>query len=165
MHTRMILLLLAIALQQASAQDKPDFSVTLSTDTVLMGNYFELAFKLENERGDQFEPPDFKEFRVVGGPNQSSSFSIVNGEVSRSSSISYFLAPKTEGSFFIGPASIKAGEAILETPPVEVIVLPNPDGILQNPYQEELRQWPFSKEPLPQPDTPNVKKKRKTYRM
>ena len=47
-----------------------------------------------NKDGDDFEPPGFENFSVVGGPSQSINNSWVNGVRSFSKTYSYFLAPK-----------------------------------------------------------------------
>jgi len=114
------------------------FRVEVSTDTVLLGNYFELKFTVENARGS-FVPPDFSGFELVGGPNQASSFSMINGVVTNSSSYTYYLEPLHEGLLYIEPASIDIDGKIMETPNLEIVVLPNPDGIIENPHQ--LRQF------------------------
>ncbi len=99
-----------------------------------MGNYFQIQFILENANGTDFQAPELKQdFDIISGPSHSMFTTIVNGTVSQQTVISYFLAPKTEGLFYIGPASIRAGDKVLETEPVEVLVVPNPDGIKQSP--------------------------------
>jgi hypothetical protein len=121
-------------LATATAQDKPvKFTVQVSTDSILMGNYFEVKFTLENANGQNFEAPDFNDhFKVVSGPNHSTSMSIVNGNMTQSMTITYYLEPKDVGAFYILPASVQAGDKTLETSPMEVLVVPNPDGIRQN---------------------------------
>ncbi len=118
----------------ATAQDKPvKFTVQVSTDSILMGNYFEVKFTLENANGQNFEAPDFNDhFKVVSGPNFSTSMSMVNGDMTQSMTITYYLEPRDIGSFYILPASVVASGETLETAPLEVLVVPNPDGIKQN---------------------------------
>ena len=50
-----------------------------------------------NKNGDNFTAPNFSDFRVVGGPNQSISNSWVNGKRSFSKTFTYFLSPKKKG--------------------------------------------------------------------
>jgi len=73
-----------------------------------------------NQDGDNFNPPDFNNFLVVGGPNQSVSHSWVNGVRSFAKTYSYFLAPKKTGSFSIGQATIEIGGETYKTSPVTV---------------------------------------------
>lgn len=128
------------------AQDKPvKFAVTVSTDSILMDNYFEVKFVLENADGQNFEAPDFHEhFNVISGPNFSTSMSIVNGDVTQSMTITYFLEPKDIGSYYIMPASVKAKGEILETAPLEVLVVPNPDGVKQAPPRNSMQSFQFN---------------------
>jgi hypothetical protein len=106
-----------------------------------MNNYFTVSFTLENAEGANFMPPAFDEFEVASGPNTSSSMSIMNGQVSQKVTYTYYLRPRDIGNYFIEPASIESDEGVLETLPREVIVLPNPDGIIQQPQQ---RTQPFN---------------------
>jgi len=68
-----------------------------------------------NTDGDDFEPPSFENFTVVGGPSQSINNSWINGVRSFSKSYSYFLAPKKRGEFTIGQATIKINGEIYKT--------------------------------------------------
>lgn len=168
-------LMFCFALQ--AQEKKPKFTLEISTDSVLMGNYFEVKFTLENANGRNFYPPSFEQFNVVGGPNQSSNFSMMNGEVTQSISYSYYLEPKEIGQYWIEPASIEADENILETIPAEILVVPNPDGIKQYPQQREQRRLFFDDffsrprtepQPIPKKETPKQqpkKKKRKTIKI
>lgn len=142
--TMLLFLLVFTAGAMIQAQDKPvKFTAEVSTDSILMGNYFEVKFTLENANGQNFEAPDFSEnFNVKSGPNFSSSFSMVNGDMTQSQTITYYLEPRDIGSFYILPASVKAGDEVLETVPLEVLVVPNPDGIQQTP-PNQMQQFQF----------------------
>ena len=75
-----------------------------------------------NENGDNFTPPDFKGFLVVGGPNQSLSNSWINGKRSFSKTYSYFLSPQFKGKIKIPQASVTISGDIYKTSPVIVEV-------------------------------------------
>ena len=75
-----------------------------------------------NEDGDDFEPPGFENFSVVGGPSQSINNSWVNGVRSFSKTYSYFLAPKKRGQFTIEQATIKIDGEVYKTLPVKISV-------------------------------------------
>jgi len=75
-----------------------------------------------NKDGDDFEPPNFENFTVVGGPSQSISNSWVNGVRSFSKSYSFFLAPKKRGKFTIGQATIKIEGETYKTLPINITV-------------------------------------------
>lgn len=165
----------ALCITLMAQEESPKFTMEISTDSILMDNYFEVKFTLENASGRNFYPPSFDGFNIIGGPNQSTSMSIVNGDMTQSVSYSYYLEPKDIGQFWIEPASIEAGENVLETTAIEVFVVPNPDGVKQYPQQREQRRLFFDDffsrprvELQPIPKNKKVepkKKKRKTVRI
>jgi hypothetical protein len=177
MKPKLILFLMGfLFVGMLSAQENAKFSVSISTDSILLGNYFVVTFTLENAEGNEFAPPVFKEFNVISGPNTSSSFSMMNGEVNQSVSYSYYLEPKDIGSYFIEAASIQIEDKVLETDVVEVNVFPNPDGIKQDPQSPFQQRFEFKMDDFfsfPEPgqrNTPKAapkkkKKKRKTYKI
>lgn len=75
-----------------------------------------------NQDGDNFNPPSFENFTVVGGPNQSVSHSWINGEKTYSKTYSYYLAPKGRGTFRIGQAEITIDGEIYKTMPLQIEV-------------------------------------------
>ncbi len=145
------------------AQQNANFRMEVSSDSILLGNYFEVNFILENVSGSQFEPPSFNGFRVIGGPNQSSSFSMVNGKVSQSMSYSYYLEPEDIGMYYIDPASVNVGDQILETRPKKITVLVNPDEIYQPPQIGERED--LTPPQMTTPKAKKPKKKRKVYKL
>jgi len=118
------------------------FRVEVSTDSILIGNYFEVRFTIENAAGD-FEAPEFDGFDVLVGPNTSSSFSMINGKVTQQASYSYMIRPVREGLLYIEPAYFKSGETVLETEPIQIGVHPNPGGIEDNKTFIEGQHNPF----------------------
>lgn len=75
-----------------------------------------------NQDGDNFNPPAFSDFTVVGGPNQSVSNSWINGKRSYSKTYSFFLAPTKRGKFTIGQAEITIDGERYKTVPIDVEV-------------------------------------------
>lgn len=114
------------------------FKVEVSSDSVLMGNTFEVRFTIENAGGD-FKAPDFEGFDVISGPNTSSSFSMVNGNVTQKASYTYRLRPEREGKLYIQPATFKTKNNTLETEPLIVFIYPNPDGVMDHGNFDEDR--------------------------
>ena len=114
-----------------------DFTVSLSNDTLLLGNYLEVKFEINNGNG-KFMAPDFAGWNVVSGPNTASSYSIINGEVNQRSSYTYYLEAPNDGEFIIDAAKLNTTEKEYKTPVVRVVVLDNPNGIRQHPkYKSE----------------------------
>jgi len=75
-----------------------------------------------NRDGDNFNPPSFEGFRVVGGPNQAISNSYINRKRSYSKTYSYFLAPLSRGKFTLGQATIEIDGETYKTLPIRVEV-------------------------------------------
>ena len=65
-----------------------------------------------NENGDNFVSPAFTNFLVVSGPQQSVNRSWVNGVSSFSKTYTYFLTPKSKGTFILGQAEITINEEV-----------------------------------------------------
>ncbi|HMQ05752.1 MAG TPA: BatD family protein [Saprospiraceae bacterium] len=107
-----------------SAQERY-IRIDISSDTILLGNVCEIKFSAVNI-GGKFEAPDMKELAVVGGPNVASSMQFVNGQMTQSISYTYIIKPENTGSFFVGSAYFVNQENTFETPPFELIVIPNP---------------------------------------
>lgn len=107
------------------------FYAQIGNSSVPMGQAVEVAFTLENANLRGFTPPAFKDFQVVGGPNQSSSTSFVNGVRSSSFSISYYITPKHEGTCIIEAASAKTDNSIYNSAILKIVATkgaaaPNP---------------------------------------
>ncbi|TKC06303.1 BatD family protein [Pedobacter frigoris] len=89
------------------ANDPIKITATVSKNPVGTGEQFEVSFTV-NGNIEKFSPPDFRGFQVLGGPNQSSSVTSINGNTSMSMSLSYVLVAERTGDYTIGPAIIQA---------------------------------------------------------
>lgn len=130
------------------------FKVAVSSDTILMNNVFQVRFTIENGEGE-FEAPAFAEFDIISGPNVSSSMSIINGDMEKTESYSYYLKPRSPGKYYIEEGYVVDGESMMETKPLTIIVEDNPDGI-----QQEIGE--FKEMDLFNWGAPNKAKKKKT---
>lgn len=83
-------------------------AASVSRNPVGVGQQFEVSFTI-NANASGFQPPSFAGFDVYSGPNESSSVEFSNGNVSQSITFSYILAPKKEGTYTIGSATVQAG--------------------------------------------------------
>jgi hypothetical protein len=95
------------------------FYAQVNSKVVQVGQMFELTFVI-NAAASDFTPPNFKDFDIASGPNQSSSVQIINGQMSQSISLSYLLIPKREGKLVISAASINSNGHKLESNPITV---------------------------------------------
>ena len=75
-----------------------------------------------NQDGDNFKPPSFEGFTVIGGPNQAVSRQWVNGKSSFSKSFSYVLQPTKRGNLSIGQAEITVNGEVYKSPSVPIQV-------------------------------------------
>lgn len=108
---------------QASTAQEIIFRATVNKNRVALNETFQITFTLENADGKNFTPPPFTDFYKLGGPNQSTSMQFINGNMSRSISFSYFLQPKSEGTFTISPATIEVQGRTLKTNSVTIEVV------------------------------------------
>ncbi|MBC7438989.1 MAG: protein BatD, partial [Flavobacterium sp.] len=75
-----------------------------------------------NADGDNFAPPTFDGFRVVGGPFQQMSQQWINGRGSFSKAYSYILLPSQKGILTIKQASVEINGQVYKTIPVKINV-------------------------------------------
>ncbi len=120
------------------AQEKT-FTVSLSTDSVLIGNVVQVEFRLQNVDGE-FVAPVFEKMDIIAGPNVSSSYSMINGATNQSKTYTYILKPSMEGSFYIPPAYLQDKDQSLETEAIKIDVYPNPNNIINEWPQESMMQ-------------------------
>ena len=113
------ILILALNSLFLSAQVKFDASV--SKTKLGLNERLRVDFVM-NQNGDNFSPPDFENFQIIGGPNQSIKTSYVNGERSFSKTYSYFLQPLKKGSIRIKQASVEIDGELYKSLPIEVLI-------------------------------------------
>jgi hypothetical protein len=111
------ILFLVLATSMASAQVK--FEAKVSKKKLGVNERLRIDFEM-NKDGDNFIPPSFNGFTVVGGPNTSVSNSWANGKRSYAKTYSYFLAPKKRGKFTIKQAKIEIGGETYKTFPITI---------------------------------------------
>ncbi|WP_347373563.1 BatD family protein [Aequorivita sp. Q41] len=121
MKTKNFLFLLGFVLCSITATAQVQFDAKVSKKRLGINERMRVDFEM-NQDGDNFRPPSFENFKVVGGPNQSISNSWINGKRSFSKTYSYFLAPQTRGKVTIGQATIEVSGETYKTLPVEVEV-------------------------------------------
>lgn len=102
-------------------QAQVTFVAKVSKSTLGINERLRVNFEM-NEDGDNFVPPTFSGFKVVGGPNQSISNSWINGKRSYSKTYSYYLTPKSKGNFVIKQGKIEIDGEIYKTNPIEIVV-------------------------------------------
>jgi len=110
---------LLLCFNQSMAQ--VSFQTKVSKNRLGLNERLRVSFEM-NQNGDNFTPPSFNGFTVVGGPNQSVSNSWVNGVRSFSKSYTYFLTPTRKGKITIAHAAIEIDGEVYKTTPVQIEV-------------------------------------------
>ena len=122
MKFRLYIFFVLAVISNINAQDNAvTFEAVLTKKSLGINENLRVDFKM-NKDGDNFTPPSFKGFTVVGGPNQSVSNMWVNGKRTFSKTYSYFLSPIKKGSLTIGQATIEIENNIYKTLPVKISV-------------------------------------------
>lgn len=117
MYKKIIIIILTwCSVLQIEAQN---FVAQVSKNKVAVGEVFQIAFTLNGASGS-IAYPNLKDFDIYSGPNQSQSISMVNGNMSQSTTISLFIAAKKEGKFTIGAAVATVGSQKYDTKPIVI---------------------------------------------
>jgi len=111
--------LLLLSFQGLFAQVQ--FEAKVSKTTLGLNERLRIDFQM-NDDGDNFTPPSFDGFRVVGGPSQQVSQSWVNGRSSFNKAYSYYLLPTQKGALVIKQASVEINGQIYKTNPIKINV-------------------------------------------
>lgn len=103
-------------------QGQVSFEAKVSKKRLGLNERLRIDFEM-NENGDNFNPPNFINFHVVSGPQQSVSRSWVNGVQSFSKTYTYFLTPKKKGKIVLGQAEVNINGEIYKTSPIEIEII------------------------------------------
>ena len=128
-NTLLLIFLFALGFQ---LQAQVTFQTKVSKNRMGINERLKVSFEM-NQNGDNFTPPNFEGFRVVGGPNQSTSNSWINGKRSFSRTYTYFLLPTRKGKLIINQATVLIDDALYKTTPIsvevtEAVKTPNQSG-------------------------------------
>lgn len=123
MFVRLFFTILIFVVQFGVAQN---FTATVDNTTVGVNERFQLNFTFEGKDINSlknFSPPSFNNFKVLSGPNQSTSMQIINGVSSSSLTLSYILLSNSLGTFSIGSASIQYDGKTYSTSPIKITIV------------------------------------------
>ncbi len=110
-----------VLLASSVAQAQVNFEAKVSKDKLGVNERLRIDFEM-NQDGDNFRPPSFEGFTLVGGPNQSVSQSFVNGKRSFKKTYTFFLEPKSTGNKTIQQAEVVVDGTTYKTSPVDIEV-------------------------------------------
>ena len=105
-----------------SAQIK--FSANASYSTLSRDQALQVEFMIEGtDRLEDFTAPSFDGFNVIQGPHYGNYFSITNGDISKSVTVTYLLMPQKPGKLVINPAMAKINGKIFKSNSLTITVL------------------------------------------
>ena len=123
---RLIHIFILVAFSLSTFADEVSLRVS-APSTVEVGGKFRVQFTVNTQNVSHFSAPDFKGFEVIYGPATSSqsSFQMINGRTSQSSSIiyTYVLMAESVGNFTIGCASVQVDGKTVKSSPARIRVL------------------------------------------
>ena len=127
-HTLRIVVLCTLYFVHQAQALADDITLTVQAPTTVeAGDQFRIRFTVNSQNVSNFNAPDFKGFEVIYGPSTSrqSSFQMVNGQTSQSSSITYtyVLLSSKPGTYTINPATIQSGSTVVKSKPLTIKVL------------------------------------------
>ena len=127
-HTLRIVVLCTLYFVHQAQALADDITLTVQAPTTVeAGDQFRIRFTVNSQNVSNFNAPDFKGFEVIYGPSTSrqSSFQMVNGQTSQSSSITYtyVLLSSKPGTYTINPATIQSGSTLVKSKPLTIKVL------------------------------------------
>ncbi len=101
------------------------FTATVDNNTVSTDQQFKVTFTFSGKDINglsNFHAPDFKNFMILSGPNQSTSMQIINGAVSASKAFYYYVQPQKTGKYEIGSASVEYDGKTYNSNPITITV-------------------------------------------
>ncbi|QVY64433.1 BatD family protein [Polaribacter sp. Q13] len=122
MKSKLIFIFLFLVTVSVVAQEAT-LTAKVSKNKLGVNQRLRIEFTINKQGGDHFSPPNFTNFKVVGGPSQSVSQSWINGKSSFAQSYTYIIKPNRKGELTIGTASIKIDGKTIKTDPIKIIVL------------------------------------------
>ena len=121
MKQKIIYIFLFVLSQSICAQ--VELKTKVSKNKLGVNQRLRVEFMVNQQGADNFSPPSFNGFEVVGGPSQSVNQSWINGKVSYSQTYSYIVAPIRKGNLRISGATIEYKGKVIKSNPVVIEVV------------------------------------------
>ena len=135
MRYRISILFLLVGITLSVFADEVVFRAN-APKQVVVGRPFQLTYSV-NQRSRDLRAPEFTDFDVLSGPytSTSSSTSFVNGKRTSSfeQTYTYMLMAQKEGTFTIGPATVKVDGENIQSNGVRIQVLPEDEETSPQP--------------------------------
>ncbi len=117
------IMLLSLLVGGTALAQETALTTTVSKNKLGLNQRLKVQFTINKPGADNFSPPNFTNFKIIGGPSQAISQSWINGKASFSQSYSYIVQPKRKGELIIPVASIELDGKTYTSDPVKIIVL------------------------------------------
>jgi hypothetical protein len=99
-----------------------EFTASVSKNQLGVNQRFRIEFSVNKQGADNFQPPSFENFKVVGGPSSAVNQSWINGKSTFSQSYIYIVEPTKIGEYTIGAAQIEYEGKIVRSNPIKITV-------------------------------------------
>lgn len=107
-----------------NAGDDLQFTASVDRNVVDISERITLTLQAQGDVSSLPDPklPDFSDFRIISGPNESSTFQFINGRISSTKSWTFILKPLRAGSLTIASAEITRKRKTVRTDPITIEV-------------------------------------------
>ena len=117
-----IQILIVLLISQTILAQDVSFKTAVSKNRLGLNERLRITFSINKQGSDDFTPPNFRNFKVLAGPMQSTNFSYVNGKQSFEQSYTYTIQPIKKGVFTIPSATVKLNGNTIKTNTVKITV-------------------------------------------
>lgn len=100
-----------------------ELKTKVSKNKLGLNQRLRVEFTVNKQGADNFSPPNFRGFEIVGGPSQSVNQSWINGKVSYAQTYSYIISPTRKGNLTIAGATIEYRGELIKSNPISVAVV------------------------------------------
>lgn len=125
-NKKIILFVISLLILSVGKIFAQEMTATVNKSIVEQYERFQLdiTFSSKKQNGiEGFQGPDLRSFRILTGPNQSTSMQIINGAVSSSVTYSYILVCDQIGDYTIGSATVEFEGTNYTSKPVKIKIV------------------------------------------
>jgi hypothetical protein len=121
MKKHYLILIFSFFLGYVQAQELK-FTAVANKNKAAVDEQIKLTYSL-NAMGNAFNQPDLSAFNVLMGPQQMYGSQNVNGKVSQTLTFTYIISGKKVGKYTILPASVRIGNGLIKSNPLEIEIV------------------------------------------
>lgn len=135
-------------------ENNVELTISVPYDTVAIDEIFQITYTLKNTKAIEWITPDLEQFELISGPMTSQSVSIINGDMTQSTSYTYHVKATTLGFNYIPSFHLETEDGLLSTAEIPLYVVEQIDRPIVQPLEDMNGFWgnpfddPFSKAPF-----------------